>query len=405
MLGSRLLGALLQAASLVMVARIAGPSEFGVLAAFLGMVVVFQAAFDLGIPTYVTKLAATSRNAPQVVWCLRIFGYFGVLLFLGLSGAAVVISVVSGSSWWLLCPLAVSGWLERQSDVRLNIAVADGDVWKSSVNLVSRRILAITLLAGGLSVGMNATSAFSLASMLASIVSVWMSRSLVYLQAPEEKIEKSIVYEILQASRPFWANSIGAQLRNFDVVIVAAVVSPLIAGYYGVIARSLNPLMMLSSSLATIILPMATKNSGKSSRLLWVPIGIVLGVVFVAYGAMFVFMPHIIDLVFGPDFTATVTGFRVALVGLVFASLSSVQTAFLQARGKERAVGRVSVGTSIFMLAAIGGGAVSSGVTGAALGLAASYVLQCALLSVTNVRASLELKRLRAKNASPSVTV
>lgn len=401
-MGGRLLAALLQATSLIVVARMAGPVEFGVLAAFLGLIVVLQATFDLGIPTYVTRLAAKSRDVPEVVWCLQIFGRFGFLLFVVLTCVAVAVSIHSGEAWWLLCPLAVAGWLERQSDVRLNIAVADGDVWKSSINLVTRRLLTVALLIGFLTLDLDATGAFAVASMLASMVSLWMSRYLVRLLIPTKKIDKTILKEILRASRPFWANSVGAQIRNFDIIVVAAVVSPLVAGYYGAIARSLNPLMMLSTSLASVILPMATKAIGKNGRPLWIPIGGVLGLLFVAYGLMITFMPYGIHQIFGSEFMATVPGFRIAIVGLFFASLSAVQTAFLQARGKERVVGRISVGTSIVMLLAIAGGAVLEGVTGAAVGLAASYAMQCAMLSLTNWRDTRAQRRLAIMGTSVS---
>lgn len=396
-IGSRLLAALLQAASLIVVARLAGPAAFGVLAAFLGLVVVLQAAFDLGIPTYVTRLAAESRDVPEVVWCLQIFGRLGLLLLVMLFGVAIGVSVISGGIWWLLCPLAVAGWLERQSDVRLNIALADGDVWKGSVNLVSRRLLTAAILIGALAVGMDAIGAFAIASMLASIVSLWMSRYLVRLPVPARKFDKAIVQKTLRASRSFWANSVGAQIRNFDIIIVAAIASPLIAGYYGVIARSLNPLMMLSASMATVILPMATKSAGKNMKSLWIPIGGILGLMFVAYGVVIAFMPYLISQVFGHEFMATVPGFRLAIIGLVFASLSAVQTAFLQARGKEQVVGRISVSTSIVMLATIGVGVLAGGVTGAALGLAASYMLQCTLLYLTNVREMVASKRIEIR--------
>lgn len=403
MVSGRLLAAVLQAGALVLVARSSGPTGFGALAAFLGLVVVFQSAFDLGIPTYLLRQAARHKNSTEIALCLRVFRKIGWLLLFALFGLALLFSASAELDWWSFLPLAVAGWLERQADVRLNIAVANGEVWKNTVNLVFRRSITLALLVYGEVLGWNALEAFSLASMIGSMVSYLMSYRLARLPHFVNKLEGPASRELLRRCRPFWANSMGTQMRNFDVSIVTIMASPLVAGYYGAIARSLNPLMLLSTSLATIVLPLVARSEGKNQKKLWLPIGGTLGVVFAVYGALFALTPNLIPLVFGEDFEATTNGFRVALFGLVFASISAVQTAFLQALGKEKIVGRISMATSAFMMLSVAIGAVLGGVTGAALGLTACYALQFISLLLAILRQNNSEPKMQHKTNSSSM--
>lgn len=402
MAGSRLIAALIQAVALILVARQEGPAHFGHMAAFLGVVVVLQALFDLGFSTYITKLRASDPASNQIPLAIRLYQYLGLALLSCLLLAALSFSWLNGQPWWSLLALGASGYVERQSDVRLTIAVADGDVWKNSVTLVCRRGIALALLWVITNAGVDGVTGFGLASLFGSVIGLWLSILFVPLDKSTRRPSWQNFREVFGVSRHFWINSLGAQLRNFDVVIVTALASPVVAGYYGAIARSLNPLLLLSSSVAAVVLPMAVRFRTLRIRSLMAPVVFILVILSVVYMVMAFNSKTLVVLAFGESFAPAVDGFRVVIIGLIFASFSSVQTSLLQAMDKERVAGRVTACTSVIALLGVSIGVLVGDVTGAAVGLAASFALQSVFLLVFGTLAT-STRRSAATVTEPSL--
>lgn len=143
--GGRIVAAVLQAVSLVVVARLLPVFEFGYLATFLGVTTLVQVALDFGVGSLVTRERAADETNPVVAAALRFTNVSTialiVLLLLGLAAGAVYVSDV----YWQMLPLAVWAAAERNADTRLSVAFADGDVQINVVNLLSRRTAASTL--------------------------------------------------------------------------------------------------------------------------------------------------------------------------------------------------------------------------------------------------------------------
>lgn len=384
--GSRLAAALIQALSLILVARQVGPADFGILAAFMGIVIVLQALFDFGLSTYITRLRAECPESPLITIAIKIFQYAGLVLLVVTVGSAVGVSLVSQRPWWLLIALAAAGYFERQCDVRLTIAMADGEVWKNSLTLLVRRILTMLLLLAMLQTGLNSIASFGIASLAGAIASFVLSHKFVVIENPKTWAKWCHVMDIFSVSKFFWTNSLGVQFRNLDVILVASLATPMVAGYYGAIARSLNPLLLLSTSVATVLLPIAVKSKNSHSKSLYGSISVVLGLVCILYAILAINAAAIVEVAFGPSFGPATTGFQIVLLGLCFASASSMQTALLQAHGKERIAGHVSVCTAVMALMGVGVGVLVGGVTGAAAGLAGSFVVQSILLLICGCR-------------------
>ncbi|WP_035926589.1 lipopolysaccharide biosynthesis protein [Kocuria rosea] len=380
MTASRLGAALIQALSFLLVARQAGPAEFGVLAAFMGTVIVLQAVVDLGIPTFITKTRAGDREDRQVLRALRLYSRVGLILGMLLCVTGTVFAVVYGQSWWWLLPLAVAGWLERQSDVRLTVALADGDVWKNSLNLMVRRTATLLLLLIGMNLQMDAAIAFGAASALASVLSVLLSRRFVVLPELAERTSWRNSQKIIKDSKAYWANSLGAQLRNLDVLLVGLVATPVAAGHFGAVARAIGPLRMVTASLATVLLPVAVRKNGNRKELM-IPLAAVLGAMFVVYVLLLIFARDIVLLLLGPEYAPATLALQLVVGGLIFASVTSVLTPLLQARGSQVSVGRLSILFSVMSLGGVALGGSYGGVSGAGLGLSITYLLHCLALS------------------------
>ncbi|MEX5256848.1 lipopolysaccharide biosynthesis protein [Kocuria arenosa] len=383
---SRVISAALQALSIILVARAAGAENFGLLTAFMGIVIILQTLSDMGITTYVIRLRSKVPNSPDLAWALQIYRRLGFLLGVALAAVAASMAIMLSQPWWLLVPLGVAGSLERQSNIRLAMAVADGEVWKNSLNMIARRSLTLGLVLAAIELGVNPVLSFGVASFAASLLSLWLSWRLVTVVRSEESVNHAKFKEIFQVSRHFWANSLGVQLRNLDAFLVTIIGGVSTGGYYGAISRSLNPLMLVSSSLAGIVLPMAAREQGRPGRNIKTPVAIVTVLTSLMYVTLAFNAETLVLLLFGRDYLQATNGLRIVLIGLIFASLSSLQTAFLQARGAERAVGRVAIATSLVSLTSISVGVAVAGVDGAALGLASSYAVQCTALLVLGRR-------------------
>ncbi|MEX5270577.1 lipopolysaccharide biosynthesis protein [Kocuria sabuli] len=376
----RLIAALLQAATLILVARRAGPAEFGILSAFMGAIIVVQAMVDLGLPTYITKSRAEMIGGTQAVRALRLYGFIGLLLGVILGAVSLTFSVVAGNAWWWLLPLALAGWLERQSDVRLTIALADGDVWKNSLNLVVRRGVAILLLLLGINLQWDAIPAFGAASLLAALLSWVLSRRLVVLEEVTEPGKWSEARQIIRDSRAYWANSLGAQVRNLDVLLVGLMGNPVAAGQYGAVSRSIGPLRMVTASLSTVLLPAAVRFKGEQRRKLRWAIIAILSLMSALYILLVIFSKDIVVLLLGTAYAPASFAFQLVVIGLIFASITSVLTPLLQAEGQQAVVGRASLSFSLVSLAGVAAGTYFGGVTGAGAGLAITYAFHCMVL-------------------------
>lgn len=383
MASSRLGAAMLQALAIIIVARGSGPAEFGMLATYMGAIIVLQALLDFGLSTHITKSRAGDACSPEIMQAFRLYKFTGIALFSVLCAGAVLTAVWYKGAWWLLLPMAVAGCIERHSDVRLLIAIADGDVWKNSLNLIARRASALVLLLVGINLNVDVILAFGCASALASIISLLLARRLVVLRQDGTGITWSNARGLLRSSRAYWANSLGAQVRNLDVLLVGAIAGSVTAGYYGAVSRALSPLRMVTSSLSAVLLPVAVRYKREQRKSLVLSIGGVLAVMSAMYVGLAVFAEDMISLLLGSQFTPATSAFILVVLSLVFASISSVLTPILQARGVQALVGRVSIFTSLVSLGGIAIGVQVSGVTGAGAGLAVSYVLQCLILVVS----------------------
>lgn len=382
---ARVVAAGLQALIMIIIARKAGPTDFGVMSAFLGLCVLFQAIFDMGLSTYLTRLRAATPNAPRVYWTLRVYLVIGLLLFVSLTTLAAFTGISTGHAWWYLVPLAAVAFLERQADMRVVIALADGDIWKNFIVLVIRRIITLAVLLYAINLNADVVFGFGLAALVGAGASVAISMSIIKHKVPRQKVRIADARKLLFEARGFWANSIGGQLRNLDIVLVSSLATATTAGYYSAIAKTTNPLLMLSASLAAVILPVVSGDRSDRFQLVRRPIMVVLCIMALIYVILAIFADELIPWLLGEDYTPAVRGFQLVMLALIFAGICSILNSILQAQGYEGMVGRISLASACLCLVLISAGSLFWGVTGAAAGLGASYVVQAFILVVSSL--------------------
>ena len=382
MSSGRILAAGLQAIILVVLARSTDPSTFGFFSAVFGVGVVLQNAFDLGLGTYIIRERA---NNPDSIRLPR------ALMLNNLSSAAMAISgilvlslleAMTYLSFLIYIPLCVALAVERNADVRLGVALADGDARINTVNLVGRRTLSLVMFFVFFNVfDFEPVLAFGLAATVAAIISTAGAHRYTKQNVAVTSVTAT-ARETLSAAWPFYVNSFATQLRNLDSTLVTAVTGATQGGLYSAAARLTGPLRILPTSLAAVLLPSASRVKGRAGR----RSGLIMTAKVVAgmalfYGVLAVLVPLGLPLVLGQAYGEAVTAVQIVLGGLVFAAAASLLSSSLQGWGDARYVGLLAAVTSITCLGVVSLGAAWAGATGAAWGLAASFAVQAILLS------------------------
>jgi O-antigen/teichoic acid export membrane protein len=382
----RITAAALQAALFVLAARALAVDDFGHLMAFVGVVTLAQVVIDCGVQTFIARERAARPDSGAVATALNFTKLSsGVMVALLAAGLCVAAIWIDGSYWQML-PLAVWAAGERNADMRLAVTFSDGHISPSLLNLVGRRAFSIVAFATALALGVAAILAFSAACAVAALGSAVSANVLVRRRVTAKP---SIGYrELLRASVHYWVTNIAGQARNLDVVLVSAFAGAGQAGLYSSGSRLVNPLQILPSSLAAVLLPASARTARSRAvlaRLLLLAGAVVAGLT-VVYAAIFAATPQVIDLALGERYAGATDVIRIILVGLPFGSAAAMLQALLLGRDQGRAVAVSSTVATVACLLGVVTIAPSGGANGAAAALSASFALQALLLAATVVR-------------------
>ncbi|ELT45963.1 oligosaccharide flippase family protein [Arthrobacter nitrophenolicus] len=376
----RLIGALIQAVTMLLLARDLGPYEFGLFSAVFGTIIVFQSALDLGIATMVVKERAADPQSPVIHSALRVADHSSFALAAVIAFPLAALGTFLDPFFMLLLPLSVWAAAERHSETWLSVPLADGDARINTQNLLIRRTAAALLYLGAVFAGIHAAVAFSAAMALTALISLIVIRKVVSsrLTPPLSALG---LREIVRISWPFWMNSLGTQARNLDTLLVSAFAGPTQAGFYAATSRATGPLRIFSTSMAAVLLPASAgkerKHLRKLFKLVWA-MGAFCGLL---YGTLMLLVPAVVHLFLGDAYRGAVLPLQIVLAGLVFAALSSLFNSILQGAGLQYFVAKTSVITTGACLILVSIGSLFLGAIGAAFALSFSFVLQSAILA------------------------
>jgi O-antigen/teichoic acid export membrane protein len=375
----RVVAAILQAATVAVLARELGPHQFGTLAAVLGVIIWFQAVSDLGMSKLVVKERATSGSDSLVAGGLWVNSrstiLLGIILGIGFTGAGLTLD----HNFLLMAPLAISAAGEKNADTWLGVAIADGDTHLNSINLVSRRSLALFGFLGMHYMGIETLFSYSIAAAFAALISVAFARRHV---SGIVTSQRDSVSNVLASARPFWKNTLAVQLRNLDAGIVGMVTNAGVAGYYATASRLSGPLRMLPTSLAIVILPQAARTRNEPTPSIVRIVLLAGSAVGCIYISLIVTIPWLLPLVFGKAYLPAIVPLQIVLAGLVFAGFTSLFGAVLQGRGFPQEVATISVITTFYLLLALVVLTTAGGAVGAAAALATSFAIEAIALGV-----------------------
>ncbi|MBD5381549.1 oligosaccharide flippase family protein [Clavibacter sepedonicus] len=377
--GGKILAALIQAATMLLLVREVSPAEFGFFSAAYGVITIPQTLLDLGLPSLIVRERARDARDGIVTRALKLNNVLSLAMSLLLLVMGILLAMTVDPDYWLLLPFAVWAAAERNADAWLGVVLADGDSWINVTNLVLRRL-------GSLVIFVLLTRFSPMEPVLALAVGFAVGALLSWLFAHVFVAKRLVpgtpatVRALVRMSYPYWIDSVASQARNLDVAITSIVAGQAQAGFYAASARLTNPLRILPNSLATILLPAASKrDSSNIGGLLKLVVAATAGFALL-YGGGAVVVPWAVPVFLGPEYSGAIVALQITCVGLVFASAASLLSTLLLAVGRKHFVAGTAVVSTIACLLGVALGALTMGAVGAALGLAASYAVQAVVL-------------------------
>lgn len=378
LLTSRLAGALLQAANLVVIARYAGPSDLGIVMSVAGVFTVLSALTDFGVGAYLTKVRAATPNSSHIAGAIYINRLASLFLFLTGALALVVLGQVIQDLFFYMIPLALWAAGDKLTEGLLSLAVADGDTRENAISVIGRRAIALSMLIPLITLTSNPILAYSASQAMSGILGATFAYIRLHSRIPIER--RAPFTEVLKASWPFWLNTAAAQIRNLDMSLVTFVATSTVSGIYAIPSRLTSPLRMIPTTLAQVALPTAARKTREGMRALLRAVLLVMGVMTLVLSTVALLAPTIIR-VLGDGYEEAVLPLQILCGGLLFASLASFMNSVLQGHTGQNRVAFVSLTTGIYSLTAVTVGAILGGAAGATIGLSSSFVFQVALLT------------------------
>lgn len=378
--GGRIGAALIQAAMLILAALVLAPSGFGELSAALALAVLPQTIADFGITTFVLRQRAADRADARIGEALwindRASAVAGALYAL----AVLLYSAAMGHEYLALLPLAI--WLatEKNADVWSSVLIADRDARMNVALLVLRRGLALGLFLGLVASHVDAVLAFTSSYAIASSIGASLTHVVVKRRIAART--QLGVRALLRSTGPYWVHTMATQARNLDTAIVAWIGGPFQAGLYAVASRLTNPLRILPTSLVAVAIPHIASSGGVVERKLRWLLGAVLVGMSAIYISIVLLAPWAVPAVLGDEYSPAVVPVQIVCIGLIFGAAASLTAGVLQAKGRQRLVGRASASTSAYCVGSIVLLSNLYGATGAALALASSFFFQTVFMLI-----------------------
>lgn len=376
LLGSRTASVALQAALFAILARSLDPAAFGVVMAAIGIAGLVLVVSGGGMPGVLSR-ARASDDHDVVRGALRLTTRAGVLAAVVLAAAVAALAAVDVLPAALVL-VVVALAVERTTDTALSVPIADGDVSSSVWPLLARRAVALVVFAGALTAGLDPLWAYGGGAVLGAAV----GQALVGRAVRLPPSGTTGTTELLGKGSPFLITTLAAQSRMLDTFLVAVLLAPAAAGLYAAAAKLVQPTLLIPQTIASLVLPRATRLGADASRRLLRPMLLASLASFVAIVPVLVVAEPLVVLIMGNQYAGAGATLQWLLVGMPFVALAAPLGAVLQGSGRERFTAVNSVVFGVVLLAGVAVGAGAAGTEGAAAALSASYVLRVAILTI-----------------------
>jgi O-antigen/teichoic acid export membrane protein len=370
----------------VIVAREAGVSAFGLLAAGIGVATIIVDLTDFGTSTYLLRELAADRVAPRSVLSVafRRVPLFILVACLALLALSALVEVPPALGALALYPAALGFNLMTSGACRARMLFRRAAV----AVVLDRIILLAAVLATGvfeLAAGTGFVVGLVLGTSCASLVCLWPLRT-----APHRHGRVLPLSAVYRAGRHFGVATLAADLSTLEIPIVAAVAGPTSAGQFGAAQRVSGPLGIPASAVSAALFPRLAMRGGKQARrqtaralLFLIP----LAISFLTVG---LFAEPIVRHALGPGYgSQTVACLQIVLGAVWLGSLNQVLYNLLQSQGRQREVAWGLAPVIVAGLVMTSLGAWHFGPVGAACGVLTKEVMNSALLAGMSLRLDL----------------
>ena len=372
-------GALCQAATLGLLARWAGPGDFGLAAAVTGAATTSVVAADLGISATILTLRARDAADGRIhllqrlnTWSAATLGVLWLVVF------AIVSRVSDGVEPVLM--LGAAAWVtgERLTETSLMVPLADGQTKVSLYSLLARRGATAVVLILTYASGWSPLVSYGWALATSAVIGVFGVRRL--FPRGKAALPLRLTMPLLRAAAPFWLNSLAILARSLDVSVARGSTTPLAAGLYAAPSRLTSPLSLVPTSLAIVVLPHAARGDRSATKSLFRSLNLVMAAMAVLFGLLALVAGPALRIGLGPSYESAATPFRIILVGLVFFGFLASMVSLLQGRGDEWFAAYAAIASTVVCFSAVAVGAHAAGADGAAIGLTTGTVVHTALI-------------------------
>ncbi len=347
-IGGRIFGALCQTLGIILLARWESISNFGLIIFMITFNAVLISFIDFGLNTFMIKERAKDIKSKLVIYCVKINHnitfivgsiYFIIILILGL---------YYKDFFLLMLPLTIWLVFERRNEQLIAIYVADGNNKKATKVLSIRRFLGLIFFIISFNIfKTNPTLLYGISILLSSII-------LYIFTIRDLKINTNIILDyklkkLFKETFPYWINSLFAQLRNLDVSIVGLISTPIHAAYFGFINRSVAPLNMIATSMASVILPSVSKKEIKEEEFYFYLL-FTTTLASIPFILLYLTADILIPISIGEKYIETIPLIKIMCLGLVFFSASSIIASILQGTNLQNKVAKVNIiATSLYL--------------------------------------------------------
>lgn len=376
--GARVVSTAAQAVTLLVLARTLGPAEFGRFAAVLGGLTALSLLADGGATAAVGRHHAAS---PMIVQILRAARLLSLATLVVSVPVLAVVAHVSTSPAMAAC-LLLCAWvpLDRQAEVMSAYLLARNQESIVGAIYLLRRVptLAAVLLAPTAVSVVAAFSAIMVAT--AGLAVAVLGRRTCAATGTGDRIREQFVLEqsVWTVLRPFWMVVAGLGVRQIDVAVLGMTAGASAAGVFAPASRLVPALLLVPGTYTQLLLG---RLAAGGQRLTSSPVIGVAAASTVAFVPLAVLADAWVLLVLGDAYTASVDVVRVVVVSLVLAALSSVFASALHAANQSA---RVAVAVWTGAATTVAGIAVLGamfGAIGAAVAVAAGYLVQLVLMA------------------------
>ncbi|NKR74012.1 hypothetical protein GS492_15330 [Rhodococcus hoagii] len=371
---SRALASLAQAVSLVLLARWSTVPEFGIVGAMLGLGMLVIALADMGVGTYVLRAGAVPSIRGTVPVALRVNSISSLAILFATTSIFVLVGQID-PVFYALVPLAFWVVTEKNADIWLNVAISERKSALAAVAILVRRCAALALFGVFVVVGISPVLAFTSSLGVGGVIGLVVSRRIIDLQqfAANSATADISAVSVIRSSFPYWIANLTSQVRNLDVSIVSIVSSPAAGGLYAAALRLTNPLLLVTGSLTSVLLPEASRRDRAGVLAINRKL---IGVVLACAPVLFLIgwpLSYVGIWVLGDSYTDARLGLHVMFVSMFFVGICPIVSSLLQAVGREKFVARNGMAFTPVVVAAIALGAYLGGAVGAAVGIGCAF--------------------------------